>query len=137
MLIKLINMVQNFFNMRPSDIIIVLNGVLQLTTFDGWVVEAEHDNIGWIFGYRHQEGTDIGDERKLRLDEDSQALYHMLSEVTRLYYETNSNGRINVQSPWIDKMIHCIARGGFFNTQRMTQQYKQEMWDPVIHGASV
>ena len=27
----------------------ILNGVVQLSTLDGWVVEAEHDDIGWIF----------------------------------------------------------------------------------------
>jgi len=105
----------------------ILNGVLQLSTLDGWVVEAEHDDIGWIFGYRHQ-GPEIGDEGDLRLEEDSKALYAALKEVTGLYYRTNKNGAIDIHSPWIDKMIHCVRRGGFFNTHRMVQEYKTKMW---------
>jgi len=31
----------------------ILNGVVQLSTLDGWVVEAAQNDIGWIFGYRH------------------------------------------------------------------------------------
>ena len=32
----------------------ILNGVLQLSTLDGWVVEAVENDIGWIFGYQHK-----------------------------------------------------------------------------------
>lgn len=105
----------------------ILNGVVQLSTLDGWVVEAEHDDIGWIFGYRHK-GPDIGDEGNLRLEEDSKALYASLKDVTALYYRTNKKGVIDIHSPWIDKMIHCVQRAGFFNTQRMVQEYKTKMW---------
>ncbi len=105
----------------------ILNGVLQMSTVDGWVVEAEKDDIGWLFGYRHQSG-DIGKETNLRLAEDSLALKDTLKEAVTLYYQTNQNGQINVQSPWIDKMIHCIEKSAFFNTQRMIQQYNEMMW---------
>lgn len=105
----------------------IANGVLQFTTLDGWVVEAEHDNIGWIFGYRHS-GAEVGDERHLRLDEDSDALYNTLEEIIKSYYQTNQKGNIDVNTPWIDKMINCINRTAFFNTQRMIQQYKDLMW---------
>ncbi len=106
----------------------ILNGVLQLTTLDGWVVEAAKDDIGWIFGYRHS-GPDIGNETELRLDEDSNALYNTLEEVTKLYYKTYKDGKVNLASSWITKMIHCIERSAFFNTQRMMQQYHDQMWD--------
>ena len=91
----------------------ILNGVLQLSTLDGWVVEAEHDDIGWIFGFRHV-GSEIGHEMELKLDEDSQALYASLSEAATLYYQTYQSGTINIKSPWIDKMINCVAKSGFF-----------------------
>lgn len=105
----------------------ILNGVLQLSTLDGWVVEAEQDDIGWIFGYRHS-GQDIGHEMVLRLDEDSKALYGVLGAVTELYYQTYRENNLDIQSPWIDKMIHCVAKGAFFNTQRMMREYKEKMW---------
>ncbi len=105
----------------------ILNGVVQCSTLDGWVVEAEHDDIGWIFGYRHQ-GPEIGSESDLRLEEDSAALYRTIEEMTTLYYQTNNKGSVNVQSPWIDKMVNCVRRAGFFNTQRMVEEYNAKMW---------
>jgi len=105
----------------------ILNGVVQLSTLDGWVVEAAQNDIGWIFGYRHS-GSEIGGEMNLRLDEDSRALYNALGEAAELYYRTNREGNVDIQSPWIDKMIHCISAAAFFNTQRMMRQYKKEMW---------
>ncbi len=106
----------------------ILNGVLQLTTVDGWVVEAIKDDIGWFFGYEHQ-GLHIGNEGELRLEEDSAALCSTLNEVIKLYYAAYRNGQVKGDSPWIDKMIHCIEKAAFFNTQRMVLQYKQQMWD--------
>jgi starch phosphorylase len=105
----------------------ILNGVLQLSTLDGWVVEAAGDDIGWIFGYRHL-GPDLGRESDLRLEDDSRALYDTLESVLRLYYETYQDGKINLQSAWIDKMIHCVKCGAFFNTHRMVRQYHDQMW---------
>lgn len=105
----------------------IANGVLQMTTLDGWVVEAEHDDIGWIFGYEHH-GPEIGDERQLRLDEDSNALYETLEQSMKMYYAMNQKGKIDIYSPWVDKMINCVKRSAFFNTQRMIQQYKDLMW---------
>ena len=105
----------------------ILNGVLQLSTLDGWVVEAANDDIGWIFGYQH-EGANLGEENDSRLEEDSSALYDTLENVLEMYKQTYSNGEVNSESPWIDKMMHCVERGGFFNTQRMIKQYNEKMW---------
>ena len=105
----------------------ILNGVLQLSTLDGWVVEAAKDNVGWIFGYEHH-GLEIGNESNLRLDEDSAALCAALKEVATLYYQTNKRGVVDLKSQWIDKMINCIRRAAFFNTQRMVEEYKIKMW---------
>ena len=106
----------------------ILNGVLQLSTLDGWVVEAAKQNIGWIFGYEHH-GSEIGDEKNLRLKEDSSKLYEILEKVVALYYQTKQNGRPDPSSEWIDKMIHAIAAAGFFNTQRMAEEYREKIWD--------
>lgn len=107
----------------------ILNGVLQLSTLDGWVAEAAEEDIGWIFGYRHA-GGEIGNERELRLDEDSAALYKTLGEVMSLYYRTYQKGAVDITSPWIDKMINCVRMSAFFNTQRMVQEYNTKMWIP-------
>ena len=105
----------------------IINGVLQMSTLDGWVVEAAKDDIGWFFGYRHT-GADIGSEANLRLEEDSEALSEVLGEAVKLYYQTFKDGKINAESKWIDKMINCIEKSAFFNTQRMVTQYQKQMW---------
>lgn len=105
----------------------ILNGVLQMSTVDGWVVEAVKDDIGWFFGYQYK-GGDIGKEADQHLEEDSRALDDTLEEALKLYYQTNQEGKINVDSPWIDKMVCCIEKSAFFNTQRMVKQYQSQMW---------
>lgn len=105
----------------------ILNGVLQLSTLDGWVAEAASHDIGWIFGYQHQ-GRELGNESELRLKDDSDALYETLAQVIPLYYQTFGQGQINAKSIWIDKMINCVEQSAFFNTQRMIKEYNDKMW---------
>ncbi|MBI4971584.1 MAG: alpha-glucan family phosphorylase [Candidatus Omnitrophica bacterium] len=109
----------------------ILNGVLQMTTVDGWVVEASERPLGWFFGYRH-EGGQIGNEWDLRLKEDSSNLYEVLEQAAQLYCRTNQKGALDVQSPWIDKMIECIVQSAYFNTQRMVEEYRGKIWQPLL-----
>lgn len=109
----------------------ILNGVLQLSTLDGWMIEAQDKNIGWIFGWRH-ETSDIGNEHLLRLKEDSEALYGTLESIIELYYQTNQSGKVNLQSEWIDKMISAISEAGYFNTDRMIHEYQEKIWSNHI-----
>jgi starch phosphorylase len=105
----------------------ILNGVLQLSTFDGWVAETEDKNIGTIFGYRNKEGA-VGNESDLHLDDDSDRLYGALEEMMKLYYKTNRQGEVDPASSWIDTMIDCISTGAYFNTYRMLDEYKNLIW---------
>ena len=57
------------------------------------------------------------------------AFCQALKEVMTLYYQTNSKGKIDINSLWIDKMINCVRRGAFFNTQRMVEEYRSKMWE--------
>lgn len=105
----------------------ILNGVLQLSTLDGWVVEAADKNIGWIFGWRHQ-SKEIGDEHNLRLKEDAAELYGTLKEVMELYYRTNRRGELDPSSDWLTKMVHAVATAGTFSTHRMVREYQEKIW---------
>jgi starch phosphorylase len=109
----------------------LLNGVLQLSTLDGWVAEATDAGIGKIFGYRAPDGV-FDSEHNLRLDEDSKKLYKALNEFVELYYQTNRAGTLNVNSEWLDMMIHCIESAAFFNTHRMVREYAEKMWETPI-----
>jgi len=105
----------------------ILNGVIQLSTLDGWVVEAHDKNIGRIFGYVPSEGV-IGSESNLRLEEDSKKLYNALEEVMRLYYDSFGQGEPKLGSDWIDMMINCISTSGYFSTHRMVSEYNKSIW---------
>lgn len=105
----------------------IANGVLQMSTLDGWVVEAAEADIGWIFGWQHRSG-DVGDERQLRFKEDSSQLYDRLEESLALYYRTNRHGSLSADSPWVTMMIRAIASAGFFNTHRMVAEYRDTIW---------
>jgi starch phosphorylase len=106
----------------------ISNGVLQLTTIDGWVPEAVDKEIGFTFGYTPSAGV-IGEETNLHLAEDSQALYEKLEEILRLYYRSFKNGRIiDINSRWLDLMINCLAAASYFNTHRMVKEYQEKIW---------
>jgi len=105
----------------------ILNAVVQISTLDGWVKEAADKNIGKIFGYKNPQGA-IGDEHDLHIDDDSRQLYSALEEMIQLYYKTNKKEAVDLSSPWVDFMIDCIAAGAEFNTYRMLDQYKKNIW---------
>ena len=105
----------------------ILNGVLQMTTVDGWVAEATDRKIGAFFGYKNSEGS-VGNENDLHMNDDAEALYSALEKMTGLYYKTNSAGKANISSEWIDMMIECLCVSAQFNTYRMLDQYKKHIW---------
>ena len=106
----------------------LLNGVVQLSTLDGWVVEAEDKGIGRIFGHRYVEGK-FDSEFDRYMKEDVDELYTSLEEMAAMYYATSPKGNLNIASPWIDMMINCITTGAHFNTYRMLDEYKHLIWD--------
>lgn len=104
----------------------ILNGVIQLSTRDGWVAEA-NENIGTIFGYIHEEG-EIGKETNFRIEEDAHSLYSALEEMVSLYRETVTGEESMVSGRWVEMMMHCIAEAAFFNTHRMVGDYNKFVW---------
>lgn len=105
----------------------ILNGVLQLSTLDGWVVEAAEANIGRIFGYVPPEGK-IGSERDLKLKEDADLLYRALEDLLSIYYRTRAKNEAGEPSEWVDMMINCVSQAGYFNSQRMLIEYNDRIW---------
>jgi starch phosphorylase len=105
----------------------ILNGVLQMSTVDGWVAEATDKKIGAFFGYKNSEGS-VGNESDLHMNTDSEELYSALERMVGLYYKTNQGGKADVSSEWIDMMIECITTAAYFNTYRMVDQYKKQIW---------
>jgi len=91
-----------------------LNGVLNLSTMDGWWIEACIDNVnGWAVG----SGTETG-----AAGDDATLLYEKLgSAVLPLYYGQTEHWR------WMMKQaIGSIAY--YFNSQRMMRRYAAEAY---------
>lgn len=106
----------------------ILNGVLQMSTVDGWVAEATDKKLGAFFGYKNSEGS-VGNENDLHMNDDAEELYHVLESLAGLYYKTNPAGKVKTSSEWIDMMIECICTSARFNTYRMLDQYKKNIWN--------
>ena len=103
----------------------ILNGVVQLSTLDGWVVEAADKSIGKIFG---QVPALLEKSFNPRLIEDSKALYQSLEELIPLYYQTFTGKTKIEESPWIDMMINCLIEANYFSTHRMVAEYNEKIW---------
>jgi starch phosphorylase len=97
-----------------------LNGTLNLSTLDGWWVEAyERDpESGWRIGPL-AEALDADDEtRKI----DAEDLY------TQLQYEVIPEYYYPDRVRWIRRMKRSIGLLGYFNAQRCLQEYMQRAW---------
>lgn len=106
-----------------------LNGVLNCSILDGWWDEAYVSEVGWGIGRREQYANqDIAD------DIESKALYDLLeNQIGPLFYQRDAQG---LPREWIARMKQCIAvLAPFFNTNRMVQQYAQELYFPALNRA--
>ncbi len=103
------------------------NGVVQLSTRDGWVIEAMDKGVGRFFGYQ-DDGKSFTDQMDLRLEEDAGALYTALEEVMSLYYK-GKRAEAGYGEVWMDMMVDCLTQAGIFNTHRMVTEYRQRMWN--------
>jgi len=108
------------------------NGVLNLSTLDGWWAEAwansnpESPAIGWPIGRDLPYITvDLHDQA------DSEDLYDLLERVViPTFYHRDVHG---LPHDWIDQMRSSIRQlTGIFNTHRMVWQYYQDFYRPAI-----
>lgn len=95
-----------------------MNGVLNLSTLDGWWPEAcNHGVNGWQFG----NGFESENEQELDKN-DIAALYEvLLNEVMPTYY--------NDRTKWIEMMKNSIlSTMDYFSVKRMLQEYFEKMY---------
>jgi len=88
-----------------------LNGVLQMTTKDGWTNDINWAKYGWT----------------LDSDNVSEDIYRLLeNEVTNLYFKQNSLG---FSPEWVDRMIHSssLIRKNYSST-RMFNHYIEKLY---------
>ncbi|MEM6853921.1 MAG: alpha-glucan family phosphorylase, partial [Planctomycetota bacterium] len=106
-----------------------LNGVLNCSILDGWWDEAFTSEVGWAIGRRENYANqDLAD------DIESKALYDLLeSQIGPMFYGRDEQG---LPREWIAMMKSCIATlAPFFNTNRMVQQYAEELYFPALRRA--
>ena len=97
-----------------------LNGVLNLSTLDGWWVEgyATDHEAGWRIGPL-AEALDADDTRQI----DAEDLY------TQLQYEVIHEYHYPERARWIRRMKRAIGLMGTFNVNRCVHEYLTKAWN--------
>jgi glycogen phosphorylase len=104
------------------------NGVLNVSTLDGWWDEAWHigkaagKEIGWVIG-NSETYSDPAEQDQL----EAEGLYELLErEIVPEFYERRSDG---IPAKWVARMKRSIAMlCQEFNMQRMAMQYVNEYY---------
>ena len=89
------------------------NGVINVSSWDGWIDEEFKTNegiIGWAFGYQNE--TDF---------QDAQGLYNVLEQKVMPTFYHN-------QEKWIEMEKHSISLAAYYNTNRMLKEYIEKAW---------
>ncbi len=96
-----------------------LNGVLNLSTLDGWWIEgyARDPESGWRIGPLAS-SLDAEDTRKI----DAEDLY------TQLQYEVMPEYVYPGRVRWLRRMKRAIGLMGHFNAQRCIEEYMKKAW---------
>jgi glycogen phosphorylase len=103
----------------------VANGVLTLSTIDGWWAESYTPEVGWAIGR-----GEVYDDRDYQDRVEAEALYNLLErDVVPMFYDLT--GRVPRQ--WVDQMKVSIgALSHFFNTNRMVAEYTERFYMPLV-----
>ena len=102
-----------------------LNGVLNVSTLDGWWCEGYSEETGWRIG-NGEEYTDYAYQDVV----ESQSLYNILeNDVIPLFYEKKNGG---VPSKWI-KMMKASMKIAFqrFSSHKMVAEYGKRFYIPA------
>jgi len=103
----------------------VANGVLNMSTLDGWWDEAYDPEVGWAIGRRERE-NDVNAQNQV----DAADLYDLLErDVIPTFYDRDSSG---LPRRWIARMKASIGTlSSRFNTHRMVREYTEQVYLPM------
>ncbi len=101
------------------------NGVLNVSTLDGWWAEAYTFDVGWAIGR-----GEVYDDAEYQDDVESHALYDLLErDVVPMFYDRGPDG---LPRRWIERVKHSIEKlNSFFNTHRMVKEYTERFYLPT------
>ncbi len=103
-----------------------MNGILNISTLDGWWCEGYGQDRGWVIGaeqtYNDQDYQDTVE---------SQAIYNLLEkEVIPLFYSRSADDLPRAWIRRVKKSIKAIAPK--FSTRRMVTEYTQKFYSPAV-----
>lgn len=106
------------------------NGGLNLSVLDGWWCESYNGKNGWAIGAEITDGS-----VEFQNEVDTASLFHILeTQIVPLYY-AKPDGRLPIA--WIQLMRESIRSvTPVFNTQRMVQEYSEQMYEPAAAAAA-
>ncbi|MDJ0953955.1 MAG: alpha-glucan family phosphorylase [Acidimicrobiia bacterium] len=102
-----------------------VNGVLNLSTLDGWWDEAYEDGVGWAIGRRETHPDPAQRDRF-----EAHALYDLLErDVAPLFYDRGVDG---LPRGWLATMQKALSKlNSQFNTHRMVREYTEKYYLPA------
>ncbi len=98
-----------------------LNGTLNLSSYDGWIVEGldmAPDSI-WLVGPQSDQVVPVNDREKDDA-EDSQRMYESLEDLLILYY--------HYPKEMIRRRARAVSLASWFNTDRLVREYADKAW---------
>ena len=98
------------------------NGVLNLSTLDGWWEEGYDQNYGWAIGR-----GETYEDHTLQDDVESRDIYNLLErEIIPMFYD---RGLDNLPYGWLEKMKAAMSYlCPIFNSHRMVQDYTDQFY---------
>jgi len=98
------------------------NGVLNLSTLDGWWDEGYDQRYGWAIGR-----GETYEDHNLQDEVESRDIYNLLErEIAPLFYDRGSD---NLPHAWLKKMKAAMSDlCPVFNTHRMVQEYSKQFY---------
>lgn len=101
------------------------NGVLNVSTLDGWWAEAYSFDVGWAIGR-----GEVYDDADYQDAVEAHALYDLLErDVVPMFYERGADG---LPRRWIERVKNSIKKlNSYFNTHRMVREYTEQFYLPA------
>lgn len=102
------------------------NGVVNLSTLDGWWYEGYQPEAGWAV----DPGRHVEDQHKQDQFDNLSLMDALEHEIIPMYYDKNGEG---IPARWVEKMKNSILLSfEHFSTRRMLKEYCDKIYVPAI-----
>lgn len=114
-----------------SGMKVLVNGGLNLSSMDGWWLEAYSPAVGWTFGGTPMATTDPD----ARDASDAREILDLIEhQIVPLFYERDASG---LPRRWIERIRSSMARlAPRYNANRMLREYVDQLYAPAAAALS-